>query len=344
MVCTVPDACPWSRGSTAPSVVAARGAKKSALPAPISTSAGSTEEYPTPGVTTTANQANAAASTTSPATRSGRVPTRSEKDPPTGASRNGITAAGSVSRPAPQGEAPSPTWRSCATRKSPPKRAAYISSDASPAVANTRLPKNRSGRIAPGVRRSHSTKATSSVTPTPAVASTSGLVHPTMLLRTRAHTTPSSPLLPSAMPVRSRWRCAPWLSVRWRRASTTSSRPSGTLTQKIQRQPADPARPPPTSGPSAAPSPPTPPHAPSTFPRRCGAVATVRRVSVTGVNRAAPAPWATRAAMRASTDGASAAATEAAVNRPTPSTKTRRRPNRSPRAAPASTSTANVSV
>ena len=82
------------------------------------------------------------------------MPTRSERAPPTGASRNGITAAGRVSRPATHGDAPSPIWRSCATRKSPPKRAAYISSDASPAVANTRLPKNRSGRMAPGVRRS----------------------------------------------------------------------------------------------------------------------------------------------------------------------------------------------
>ena len=40
MVFTVPDACPWSEGATAPIVIAASGAKKSALPAPISTSAG----------------------------------------------------------------------------------------------------------------------------------------------------------------------------------------------------------------------------------------------------------------------------------------------------------------
>ena len=48
--------------------------------------------------------------------------------------------------------------------------------------------------------------------------------------------------------------------------------------------------------------------------------------------------------MSASTEGASAAATDAAVKMPSPITKSRRRPKRSPSAAPVRRKTANVSV
>ena len=59
---------------------------------------------------------------------------------------------------------------------------------------------------------------------------------------------------------------------------------------------------------------------------------------------AAPMPWSARAAISAPVDGARAAAAEAAVKIPSPITKTRRRPKRSPSAAPVSRKTANASV
>ena len=59
---------------------------------------------------------------------------------------------------------------------------------------------------------------------------------------------------------------------------------------------------------------------------------------------AAPIPCTARAAIRVSTLGASAAAAEAVVKMPSPMAKRRRRPKRSPSAAPVRSSTANVSV
>ena len=59
---------------------------------------------------------------------------------------------------------------------------------------------------------------------------------------------------------------------------------------------------------------------------------------------APPSPCTARAAISASTEGASAAATDAAVKMPIPITNIRRRPKRSPRAAPMSRKTAKLSV
>jgi len=59
---------------------------------------------------------------------------------------------------------------------------------------------------------------------------------------------------------------------------------------------------------------------------------------------AEPAPWTARAAISQPMPGASAHATEAAVNRPIPVTNRRRRPNRSPSAAAVISSTAKLRV
>src|SRR6266508_2296700 len=79
-------------------------------------------------------------------------------------------------------------------------------------------------------------------------------------------------------------------------------------------------------------------------PRRSGGNAAFIRASASGMTKAAPAPWNVRAAMSTSTDGASAHAAEATVNSPSPAAKTRRRPYRSPRAAPVISSTAKQNV
>ena len=87
-----------------------------------------------------------------------------------------------------------------------------------------------------------------------------------------------------------------------------------------------------------------PDHAPMARPRLAGGNASESSVSVSGVTIAAPAPWMARAAIRASVPGASAAAALASVKIERPTRNMRRRPKRSPSAAPESSRTANESV
>ena len=101
---------------------------------------------------------------------------------------------------------------------------------------------------------------------------------------------------------------------------------------------------PPTSGPNAIARPPIPPQAPRASPRRSGATAALSNVRVSGITIAPPSPCAARAAFSASTDGASAAPTDPRVKTASPIVNMRRRPNRSPSAAPVSRKTAKVSV
>ena len=101
---------------------------------------------------------------------------------------------------------------------------------------------------------------------------------------------------------------------------------------------------PPTSGPIATPRPEIPDHRPSTSPRLPAGNASESSVSVSGMTAAAPAPWTARAAISTPVVGASAAAAEATVKTPSPIANMRRRPKRSPRAAPVSSSTAKDSV
>lgn len=101
---------------------------------------------------------------------------------------------------------------------------------------------------------------------------------------------------------------------------------------------------PPTSGPEATASPLTAPQMPYAMPRLATGTAAVSRVSVSGIITAAPTPWTARAAMRESMPGAMAAAAEAPVKTVSPAMNIRRRPKRSPRAAPNISRTAKVSV
>ena len=83
---------------------------------------------------------------------------------------------------------------------------------------------------------------------------------------------------------------------------------------------------------------------PSAGPRFSGAVAVERIVRLSGATIAAPSPWIARAAISAPVLGASAAAADASVKMPRPRMNIRRRPKRSPSAAPVSRNTANASV
>ena len=101
---------------------------------------------------------------------------------------------------------------------------------------------------------------------------------------------------------------------------------------------------PPTTGPAATASPVTAVKMPMAQARRCGGNPADSSANASGRTSAPPAPCTALAAIRAPALGASAHAAEAAVNNPRPAASMRRCPSRSPRAAPGSSSTANVSV
>ena len=155
---------------------------------------------------------------------------------------------------------------------------------------------------------------------------------------------PNRPALARPTPGRSSRDAGPYDSCRRLSASGASTSPIGTLSQKIQCHEMPETTAPPTSGPIATARPLMPPHAPSARPRRSGGTAAERIVSVSGITIAPPSPCTARAASSAAIDGASAAAAEASVKMPSPIANMRRRPKRSPSAAPVRRSTAKVSV
>ena len=212
------------------------------------------------------------------------------------------------------------------------------------ASANVRLRKKRIGSIGCSVRSSHATKHTSSAAPATNEPTMPAEVQPTSLARTSPHTIPTRPALARARPGRSSRDAGPRLSSSRSRISGASTSPIGTLSQKIQCQEMPLTIAPPTSGPSATARPLIPPQMPSASPRRSAGTEADRIVSVNGITIAPPRPWAARATSSAKIDGASAAAADATVKIAMPITSSRRRPNRSPNAAPVNSSTANVSV
>ena len=120
--------------------------------------------------------------------------------------------------------------------------------------------------------------------------------------------------------------------------------PIGTFSQKIHCQAMPCATAPPTIGPAATARPVTALKMPMAQARRCGGKPAESSASASGSTSAAPAPCTALAATSAPAFGASAHAADAAVNNPVPTASMRRRPSRSPRAAPVSSSTAKVSV
>ena len=118
--------------------------------------------------------------------------------------------------------------------------------------------------------------------------------------------------------------------------------PIGTFSQKIHSQAAPCAIAPPTTGPPRTARPVMPEKAPMARPRDSDGKFALSSASAIGMMAAAPAPWTARAAIREPTSGASAHAAEAATNSARPPANTRRRPRRSPIAAPVISSTAKL--
>ena len=202
------------------------------------------------------------------------------------------------------------------------------------ALENPRSRNSRSGSIGVGVRRSQARKAAISTIPALIAPMTSALPQPTSLARIRPQVSPKPPAAARSRPGMSRWGRGPKLSVSLRAASGIRAMPTGTLSQKIQCQEIPPVTAPPTTGPAATARPLMPPHNPIAAPRFSTGKAALMSVSVSGMTIAAPVPCTTRAAMRVPTSGERAAAAEAAVKMPMPTVNIRRRPKRSPSAAP----------
>ena len=173
---------------------------------------------------------------------------------------------------------------------------------------------------------------------------TSTDVQPASLPRTRPQTTASRPPAERARPGRSSRPFEPCVSCSCLSASGIRTRPKGTFSQKIHCQEMPCTIAPPTSGPSATARPPMPPQAPSARPRRFGGTAAERIVSVSGSTIAPPSPWIARAAISSFADPASAARAEPPVKIASPIANSRRRPKRSPSAAPVRSRTAKVRV
>jgi hypothetical protein len=103
--------------------------------------------------------------------------------------------------------------------------------------------------------------------------------------------------------------------------------PAGTLMKKIQPQVRCWLINPPNSGPTASARAPIADHTPTANDRSRVVVKVAEMIaSVVGVTRAAPSPWTARAATRTSTEPASPAIRDAAVNTPMPIRNSRRRP------------------
>ena len=121
-----------------------------------------------------------------------------------------------------------------------------------------------------------------------------------------------------------------------------ASRPIGTFSQKIHSQSMPSTTSPPMNGPLATARPVTALKMPIAVPRRSGGKAALRRARASGSTIAPPTPCTVRAAMSQPASGARAQAADAAANRPRPMAYIRRRPKRSPSAAPVISSTAKL--
>ena len=116
------------------------------------------------------------------------------------------------------------------------------------------------------------------------------------------------------------------------------------FSQKIHCQDNPWATAPPITGPASTASPITLLKIPSAQARRSGGNAALSSASDSGSTSAAPAPCTARAVTSAPAPGESAHAADAAVNSPRPAASIRRRPSRSPSAAPVISSTAKLST
>ncbi len=115
-----------------------------------------------------------------------------------------------------------------------------------------------------------------------------------------------------------------------RSVRTMAAMPTGMLIQKIDRQPRDETRTPPTTGPRAMETPITAAHTPIAWARSRGSTNVLVMMDMaTGLSIDAPMPWSIRNATSAPRLGARLHSSEPVANTVRPTTKVRLRPNRS---------------
>ena len=127
-------------------------------------------------------------------------------------------------------------------------------------------------------------------------------------------------------------------------AITTAPTATGTLRKKIDCQLTLSTRKPPTTGPIASAIAETPAQVPIALPRSSGGKALVMIDSVAGIISAEPVPCTARQATSQVSLGEKPIAALAEAKMTTPARKILRRPNRSPRRPPVTSSTAKDSV
>ena len=100
--------------------------------------------------------------------------------------------------------------------------------------------------------------------------------------------------------------------------ASTAATPTGTLTKKIHRQPADATSSPPATGPAARPSAWAAACAASAARRIAAGLLVVTRATLLACSMAAPAAWTTRSATSAGSVGARPHAADATANTANP--------------------------
>ncbi len=225
-----------------------------------------------------------------------------------------------------------------------PKSTANTHRQAALPAAYARMRNSPSGTMGCAARCSQPMKTPVSAAPAASVTTTCGLPQPRLVTRMSAHTTPSAAPVASTRPSGSSRAGARVVPLSLVTISGTKTMPSGTFSQKIHGHAMPCATAPPTTGPAATASPVTAVKMPMAQARRCGGNPADSSANARGRTRAPPAPCTALAAIRAPALGATAHAAEAAVNNPMPTASIRRRPSRSPSAAPGSSRTAKVSV
>ena len=157
------------------------------------------------------------------------------------------------------------------------------------------------------------------------------------------NTRPPSPTIDSSAPIGSSGRRS---SSRDDGTTTAmapkASRAMGTLMNSTDPHQKCSSRIPLMSGPMAPPAPAKPAHTAMALPRSWGGKTTVRMDSVAGMISAAPSPITARRAMSCIGSPAWLATTAATANTPSPVSRARLRPKRSPRAPAKSRKPANT--
>ncbi len=275
-----------------------------------------------------------------------RGPIRADSAPARAESISISAVTGNSAVPAANGENPETTCRLITTKKKTPASAAYTTNVTRLVALNVPERNTSSGSIGCLDRASLTTNPTIPVAPMTSAPRTKVSPGPRSGQAVKAYVTPPSPTAHSTAPSRSSCLAASGSadSGTCLSATRTTTAASGRLMRKIRRQVDTSTIQPPRNGPTAPATPPSPDHAPIAFIRSPGANDACRIASAPGVSSAPPTPWIARAATRVLTFGARPHSSEPSANHATPTTKIRRRPNRSPREPPSRMKAARVSV